>query len=185
MSSRYRKVVGVSLNPAEHDAVQTLMSHGGYSNFSEFAKAKILGVASDSEKRLRDLETAVENMSHSNARHHAQWVDTVKRVSGSDAEPLVAAIYALLHMMARPQDRAVMDLEIDLERVKMMMADDSNHYRRTRPTRYKPDMQEKDDATDLAPDRRATAQLSPYQAGKNASSGQWHSFGRQPQEDQT
>jgi hypothetical protein len=182
MSSRYRKVVGVSLNPAEHDAVQTLMSHGGYTNFSEFAKAKILGVASESENRLRDLETAVENMSHSNARHHKQWVDTVKRVSGSDAEPLVAAIYALLHMMARPQDRAAIDQEIDLERVKMMMGDDSNGYRRTRPTHYK---QANGNEPDLSPDSHATTQLSPYQAGKNAASGQWHSFGRQPQEDQT
>jgi hypothetical protein len=168
MSSRYRKVVGVSLNPAEHDAVQTLMSHGGYTNFSEFAKAKILGVASESEKRLRDLETAVENMSHSNARHHAQWVDTVKRVSGSDAEPLVAAIYALLHMMARPQDRAVMDLEIDLELVKMMMGDVSNHYRITRPTRYK---QDSHNESDLTQDHRATAPRNPYQAGKHDASG--------------
>ena len=167
MSSRYRKVVGVSLNPAEHDAVQTLMSHGGYTNFSEFAKAKILGVASESENRLRDLETAVENMSHSNARHHAQWVDTVKRVSGSDAEPLVAAIYALLHMMARPQDRAAIDQEIDLERVKMMIGDDSNGYRKTRPTRYK---QDNHDESDLTQDRRATAPRNPYRAGKHDAS---------------
>jgi hypothetical protein len=128
--ARNRKVVGLSLNPEEHDAVMTLMSLGGYTNFSEFAKAKILGVASESEKRLRDVETAIDNMRQSNDRHHALWVDTVKKVSGSDSEPLVAATYALLHMMARPQDRAAMDRHIDLRLVELSFKGDGNDYRK-------------------------------------------------------
>jgi len=81
----------------------------------------------------------------------------------------VAAIYSLLHMMARPQDRAVMDQEIDLKLVNMMMSDVSNHYRRTRPTRYK---QDSHDESDLTQDRRATAPQNPYRAGKHDASDQ-------------
>jgi hypothetical protein len=125
-----RKVRSVSFNAEEEDAIEVLMSFGGYTNFSEFAKAKILGVASETENRLRDLETAVDNMRQSNQRHHALWVDTVNRVSGSDSEPLVAATYALLHMMARPQDRAVMDRDIDLKLVDLSIKDESNGYRK-------------------------------------------------------
>lgn len=131
MSSPYRKVRSVSFNPEEEEAIETLMSFGGYTNFSEFAKAKILGVASESENRLRNVETAIDNLRQSYERHHNLWVETVKKLSGTDSEPLVAATYALLHMMARPQDRAVMDRDIDLGLVELSIRGADNGYRKS------------------------------------------------------
>lgn len=130
MSGLYRKVRSVSFNPEEEEAIETLMSFGGYTNFSEFAKAKILGVASEGEKRLREVETAIDNMRQANERHHQQWVDTAKRLSGADTEPLMAATYALLHMMAKPQDRAAMANDVDMKLVEITLKGESNSYRK-------------------------------------------------------
>lgn len=131
MTGLYRKVRSVSFNPEEEDVIETLMSLGGYTSFSEFAKARILGVASESEKRLKDVEIAIDNMRASNERNHNRWVDTAKRLSGTDTEPLMAATYALLHMMAKPQDRAAMAQAVDMKLVEITLRGESNGYRKT------------------------------------------------------
>lgn len=127
---KLRHVLGVSVNPEEHDAVQVMMASAGYSNFSQFAKSRIFGTASESEKRLHELEIAVGNLHEGYERHHKQWVDTVKQVTGHDLEPLIAAVYVMQHLGARPQDRAHLDRFMDLELVERTLRDDSNGYRR-------------------------------------------------------
>ena len=129
--AKNRKMMGVSLNPEEQDTVQIMMANGGYTNFSQFAKAKILGDTSENEKRLKGVEVAIDNLREGYERHHNLWVDTVKRLSGNDSEPLIAGTYALLHMMARPQDRATMDRNIDLHLVEMTLTGEGNGYRKT------------------------------------------------------
>ena len=129
--TKNRKMMGVSLTPEEQDTVQIMMANGGYTNFSQFAKAKILGDTSENEKRLKGVEVAIDNLREGYERHHNLWVDTVKRLSGNDSEPLIAGTYALLHMMARPQDRATMDRNIDLHLVEMTLTGEGNGYRKT------------------------------------------------------
>lgn len=129
-----RTVHAVSFNPVEEEFLQMLMAAGGYVNFSEFAKVKILGDVSDNEKRLKAVETAIENLQHIQQRHHNQWVSTVKRLSGSDSEPLVAATYVLLHLMAKPQDRAEMARFIDLRLVERAIEDEDNLYKKSKPS---------------------------------------------------
>lgn len=114
--------------------LKVLMAGGGYDNFSEFAKAKILGDATEGEQRLKDVEIAVQNMQSAVERNHKRWVETAKSVSGAAAEPLIAAVYLLLNMMARPQDKATMDQLIDLELVKMVIQGEDNEYSKRKPT---------------------------------------------------
>jgi hypothetical protein len=125
-----RKMMGVSLNAAEQETVQFMMTSGGYTSFSQFAKAKIFGEMSENGKRLKDVETAIDNMRASIERNHNRWVDTAKRLSGTDTEPLMAATYALLHMMAKPQDRAVMAQDVDMNLVQMTLKGEGNGYRK-------------------------------------------------------
>lgn len=129
--TKNRKMMGVSLNPEEQETVQIMMANGGYTNFSQFAKAKILGDTSENEKRLKGVEVAIDNLREGYERHHNLWVDTVKRLSGNDSEPLIAGTYALLHLMARAQDRATMDKYIDLHLVEMTIQGEGNGYRKT------------------------------------------------------
>lgn len=181
--------------------LQVLMAGGGYANFSEFAKAKILSDASDNEKRMRSLESVLQNMQTAYERHHKRWVQAVKKVSGADAEPLVAAVYSLLHMMARPQDRATMDQEIDLELVKMTIGDENNGYRRHPRTKDATDAQnavyagsraeqdgfmdsadhpahsQDDDGRGLPQGNSQKAQLNPYQSGKKPAAGSGKNMG--------
>lgn len=77
--NKYRIVKAISFNPAEEDSLQVLMASGGYSNFSEFAKAKILGAASENEKRLKALEVAVETMRGSSDHFHALLMAAFKK----------------------------------------------------------------------------------------------------------
>jgi hypothetical protein len=198
----------VSFNPAEEEMLQVLMAGGGYVNFSEFAKAKILGVASEQENRLKALEIELSNVRQGYERHHRQWVQTVKSVSGADAEPLVAATYALLHMMANPQAQATMDQEIDLKRVKTAIGDKNNGYRRHTHTKDGKDAQnavyadssakqdgfmdsannptdsQNDDGRGLSQGGSQKAQLNPYEAGKQkAAAEKWSLFGRQQKQE--
>lgn len=126
-----RKMMGVSLNAAEQETVQIMMSSGGYTSFSQFAKAKIFGELSENSKRLKDVETAIDNMRTSIERNHNRWVDTAKRLSGTDTEPLMAANYALLHMMAKPQDRAAMAQIVDMRLIEITLNGEGNGYRKT------------------------------------------------------
>lgn len=94
-------------------------------------------MASETEKRLKDVEQEIGYMRESYERLHNRWVDTVKKVTGSDSEPLVAATYMLLHMMAAQPDRAVMKEFVDLNLVKITANDESNNYR-PKKTPYRP-----------------------------------------------
>jgi hypothetical protein len=186
-----RTVHAVSFNPAEEEMLQVLMAGGGYVNFSEFAKAKILGDASENEKRLRDVESAIQNMQTAYERHHNRWVQTAKSVSGADAEPLVAGVYALLHMMASQQARDAADQNIDLKLVKMAIEGENNGYRRHTHAKdgkgaqnaVYTDLAAKDER-DIPQENSQKSQLNPYQAGKQKAPEKWSLFGRQPSGDQ-
>lgn len=191
MNGLYRKVRSVSFNPEEEDAIATLMSFGGYTQFSEFAKAKILGEANENEKRFRSLENEVLNLRQSYERHHNRWVDTAKVLAGTDIEPLVAAIYALLYRMAKTEDKQAMDQDIDFELVKMMVLDQTNSYRRVPPSENKKDSRNiasrhHGAGSDKLPesDLSQTTPLSPYEMGKKKEPDTWLVFGRQPKEDE-
>lgn len=131
MKPKIRKMMGISLNPEEHEAVKLMMASGGYSNFSQFAKSRLFGAASETENRLKAVEFAIENLFKGYERHHKQWVDTVKQVTGTDSEPLIAAIFYLQMLMARPQDRATLSQWIDLDLVQATIKDEDNGYRKT------------------------------------------------------
>ena len=191
MNGLYRKVRSVSFNPEEEDAIATLMSFGGYTQFSEFAKAKILGEANENEKRFRSLENEVLNLRQSYERHHNRWVETAKVLAGTDIEPLVAAIYALLYRMAKTEDKQAMDQDIDFELVKMMVLDQTNSYRRASPSQNKKDSRNNTSRphgaeSDKFPenDLPQTVPLSPYEMGKKKSPDTWLVFGRLPEEDE-
>lgn len=126
-----RKMMGVSMNAAEQETVQIMMSSGGFTSFSQFAKAKIFGELSENSKSLKDVEIAIDNMRTSIERNHNRWVDTAKRLSGADTEPLIAGIYALVHMMAKPQDRAAMAQIVDMKLIDVTLKGEGNGYRKT------------------------------------------------------
>lgn len=126
-----RKMMGVSMNAAEQETVQIMMSSGGFTSFSQFAKAKIFGELSENSKSLKDVEITIDNMRTSIERNHNRWVDTAKRLSGADTEPLIAAIYALVHMMAKPQDRAAMAQIVDMKLIDITLKGEGNGYRKT------------------------------------------------------
>jgi hypothetical protein len=191
MNGLYRKVRSVSFNPEEEDAIATLMSFGGYTQFSEFAKAKILGEVNENEKRFRSLENEVLNLRQAYERHHNRWVETAKVLAGTDIEPLVASIYALLYRMAKPEDQRAMDQDIDFGLVKMMVSDQTNGYRReptsenkkgSRNTASRPHGAGSDKLPES--DLSQTETLSPYEMGKKKAPDTWLVFGRQPKEDE-
>ena len=191
MNGLYRKVRSVSFNPEEEDTIATLMSFGGYTQFSEFAKAKILGEANENEKRFRSLENEVLNLRQAYERHHNRWVETAKVLAGSDIEPLVASIYALLYRMAKPEDQKAMDQDIDFGLIKMMVSDQTNGYRREPTSENKKNSRNftsrpHSDESGKFPenDLPQTTPLSPYEMGKKKSPDTWLTFGRQPEEDE-
>ncbi len=151
-----RKVVGLSLNPEELDVMELLMTRGGYTSFSEFAKARIFGSATETENRLKELEREVINLRDGYERHHKLWVDTVKQVANTDLEPLLAALYMLNHKMAGQQSRDELDQLVDLDSVKHMAAISNSPYlpvkRQTQTPTHTPDIA-----------------LNPYQQGKEDS----------------
>jgi hypothetical protein len=127
---KLRRVFGISMSPAEQETVQILMSSGGYTNFSQFAKSRLFNVASEAEQRLHEVELGLETISKVLERQHNRWIETVKSINENDLEPLLATSLYLQMLNASGQDRAEVKRWIDMEMVEGTMQEKHHLYRK-------------------------------------------------------
>jgi hypothetical protein len=127
---KLRRVFGISMSPEEQETVQILMSNGGYTNFSQFAKSRIFNRASEAEQRLHEVELGLETVVKVLERQHTRWVEVVNSVNENDVEPLLAASLYLQMLNASGQDRAEVKRWIDMEMVEGTMKEEHHLYRR-------------------------------------------------------
>lgn len=128
--SKSRRVMGVSMSPAEQETVQILMASGGYTNFSQFTKSRIFRVASEAEQRLHEVELGLEVVVKTLNRQHERWIETIKSINENDLEPLLAASLYLQMLNASGQDRAEVKRWVNMDMVEGTMQETNHLYRR-------------------------------------------------------